>query len=183
MGIKKTLFKAWDVLRRGAYKYLIMPFKVAALGGCGKYITIGHGTEGNLEHVFVGDSVSIGRHCYFMCKLANVRIGNHVMTGPFVTMVTGGHRMDVFDRYMDEVGDEEKRPQDDQDIVIEDDVWIGANVTILKGVTVHSGSVLAAGAVVNRDVPPFAIVGGVPARVLKYRKPNNQGENPVLYTK
>ena len=92
------------------------------------------------------------------------------MTGPFVTVITGGHRMDVFDRYMDEITDYEKRPEDDKDIIIGDDVWIGANVTILKGVTIHSGSVLAAGAVVNKDVPAYAVVGGVPAQVLKYRK-------------
>lgn len=55
------------------------------------------------------------------------------------------------------------------DIFIEDDVWIGENAIILSGVTVHQGAIVAAGAVVNKDVPPYAIVGGVPAKVIKYR--------------
>ena len=52
---------------------------------------------------------------------------------------------------------------------IEDDVWIGARVVILPGVTVHTGAVIGAGAVVGKDVPPYAVVVGVPARVIRYR--------------
>jgi len=55
------------------------------------------------------------------------------------------------------------------DIIVSDDVWIGANSTILSGVTIGRGAVLAAGSVVTKDIPPYAIVGGVPAKVLKYR--------------
>lgn len=55
------------------------------------------------------------------------------------------------------------------DIVLEDDVWIGYGATVLSGVRIGQGAVVAAGAVVNRDVPPYAIVGGVPAKVIKYR--------------
>ena len=54
-------------------------------------------------------------------------------------------------------------------MVVEDGCWIGANVTILKGVTIGRGSVVAAGAVVTRSCPPYSIVGGVPARVIKPR--------------
>jgi acetyltransferase-like isoleucine patch superfamily enzyme len=54
-------------------------------------------------------------------------------------------------------------------VTIEDDVWIGVNATILPGVRVGRGAVVAAGSVVTQDVPEFAIVGGVPAKVLKYR--------------
>lgn len=62
-------------------------------------------------------------------------------------------------------GDSEPKP-----IVIGDDVWIGARSIILKGVHIGKGAVIAAGAVVSRDVPEYAIVGGVPARVIKYRE-------------
>ena len=59
--------------------------------------------------------------------------------------------------------------ENDAPVIIEDDVWTGANITILKGVTIGRGSVIAAGAVVNKSCPPYSIIGGVPAKVLKYR--------------
>lgn len=52
-------------------------------------------------------------------------------------------------------------------MIIEEDVWIGANVTILKGVTIGKSSIIAAGALVIKDVPPYSIVGGVPAKFIK----------------
>lgn len=55
------------------------------------------------------------------------------------------------------------------DIILDDDVWIGYNVTILSGVHIGQGAIVATGAVVTKDVPPYAIVGGVPAKVIKYR--------------
>ena len=64
---------------------------------------------------------------------------------------------------------QDKKPDDDKDVVIHDDVWIGTNVTILKGVTIGRGAVVAAGSLVIRDVAPYAVVGGVPAKLLKYR--------------
>jgi tetrahydrodipicolinate N-succinyltransferase len=62
-------------------------------------------------------------------------------------------------------------------IVVEDDVWIGTNAVILSGVTLGRGSVVAAGAVVGKDIPPYAIVGGVPAKVIKYRFPESVVED------
>ena len=63
----------------------------------------------------------------------------------------------------------EKLPENDQDVVFEGDNWIGANVTILKGVTIGEGAVIAAGSVVNKVVPSYSVVGGVPARVIRMR--------------
>lgn len=63
----------------------------------------------------------------------------------------------------------EKLPENDAPVVIEDDVWVGSNVTILKGVTIGRGSVIAARAVVTKSCPPYSIIGGVPAKVLKAR--------------
>ena len=62
-----------------------------------------------------------------------------------------------------------KLPENDQPVTLCGDNWIGANVTILKGVTIGEGAVVAAGSLVIRDVPPYAIVGGVPAKVIKFR--------------
>lgn len=94
-------------------------------------------------------------------------IGKKVIFGPHPTIITGGHRIDVVGKYI--MDSKEKLPENDAPVVIEDDVWIGANVTRLKGVTIGRGSVVAAGAVVTKSCPPYSIIGGVPAKVLKMR--------------
>lgn len=63
----------------------------------------------------------------------------------------------------------DKLPENDQDVIIEDGVWIGCNVTILKGVTIGRGAVVGAGSLVTKDVPPYAIAVGNPAKVIKSR--------------
>ncbi len=62
-----------------------------------------------------------------------------------------------------------KKTDLDKDVIIEDEIWVGSNVTILCGAHISRGCVVAAGAVVNKYIPPYSIVGGVPAKVLKYR--------------
>lgn len=85
----------------------------------------------------------------------------------------GDHRIDISGKYIADVTVEEKFVDGvnvyDQPVVIEDDVWVGANVTILKGVTIGHGSVVAAGAIVTKSCPPYSIIGGVPAKVLRKR--------------
>lgn len=75
---------------------------------------------------------------------------------------------------MKNVGNDEKLPENDQDIKLEGNNCIGANATILKGVTIGEGAIVAAGAVVTENVKPFSIVGGVPAILIKMRF---EGEN------
>ena len=79
----------------------------------------------------------------------------------------GDSNSSVVGEYMFDV--KVKRAEDDQPVVIEDDVWVGSRVIILKGVTIGRGSVIAAGSVVTRSIPPYSICAGVPARVLKPR--------------
>ena len=151
------------------YKYCIMPFKKACFKKCGKSVTVGKNSNLTYKNISVGDNVSIGRNAEFLCTRANIIIGDHVMFGPHVFMITGGHRTDITDKYMDQIGNDSKRPEDDRDIIIEGDNWIGANSIILKGVRIGKGSVVAAGALVTKDVPPYSIVGGVPASVISMR--------------
>jgi len=91
-------------------------------------------------------------------------IGSSVMVGPNVTIRASNHHTDDPDRPMLDQGQTGGR------IVIGDDVWIGANAVIVPNVTVGSHVIVAAGAVVTRDVPDYAVVAGVPARVIADRR-------------
>jgi acetyltransferase-like isoleucine patch superfamily enzyme len=90
---------------------------------------------------------------------APITIGDRVMIGPDVKFITEGHSTDV--------GLRRARCLFAYPIEVGDDVWIGANVVILPGVKIGRGCTIAAGCLVNKDVPPFSVVGGVPARILK----------------
>ncbi|WP_417885240.1 acyltransferase [Zunongwangia sp.] len=121
------------------------------------------------ENIHIGNHVSIGYNANFIASIAKIYIGDHVMFAPNVTIRGGDHRIDIMGRYIDTVTDEEKLPENDKDVVFVGDTWIGTNVTILKGVTIGRGAVIAAGALVINDVPAYAVFGGVPGKVLKYR--------------
>jgi acetyltransferase-like isoleucine patch superfamily enzyme len=118
-------------------------------------------------NIEVGDDVSIGSGALFLATESKISIGNKVMFGPNVTIIGGNHNTSIVGRFMYDV--HEKRTEDDQDVIFEDDVWVGSCAVILKGVRVGRGSILAAGAVVIKDVLPYTIVGGVPAKRLAMR--------------
>ena len=121
------------------------------------------------NNMHLGNNVSLGANFLCLSTRAKVFIGNDVMFGPNVSVITGDHRTDLLTKPMMFVADEEKLPENDQDIVFEGDNWVGAGAIVLKGVVIGKGSVIAAGAVVNCDVPRFSIVGGVPAKVIGAR--------------
>lgn len=122
-----------------------------------------------LHNLSVGDGTSIPKGSVIYCTEAPLTIGRKVVFGPRPTIITGDHRTDVLGKHLIDVTAEEKLPENDQPVRIEDGVWVGANVTILKGVTLGRGSIVAAGAVVTQSCPPYSIIGGIPARVLKMR--------------
>jgi maltose O-acetyltransferase len=117
---------------------------------------------GSGRHVVVGDYVGINENCWIGNDTV---IGNDVMFGPEVTILSGGHNFSRTDIPMREQGATPRKP-----VVIGDDVWIGTRVTILPGVKIGSHSILAAGSIVTKDVPEWAIVAGNPAVIKKYRK-------------
>ncbi len=127
--------------------------------------------KGNYTYrtISVGDDVSLGQRPSLIASISFITIGNKVMFGPEVVVLGGNHRYTDIGRYMKDIKNNEKGPEDDKGVFIGDDVWIGARAIILDGVNVGRGAIIAAGAVVNKDVPPYAISGGVPARVLKFR--------------
>lgn len=121
------------------------------------------------KNISIGNDVNINERASFKLYISNLHIGNKVMFGPNVTIRGGVHPYYVAGRFLRDIGENEKSPNDDQDVFIEDDAWIGCNVTILKGVTIGRGAVVAAGAVVTKDVAPFTIAGGVPAKKIGNR--------------
>lgn len=116
----------------------------------------------NQGSVHIGDRAWIGPHCLIYGN-GGVKIGANVLVAGHTTINTVSH-----------VADRTDVPINDQGIycdpvVIEEDVWIGLNCTILQGVTIGSGAIIGAGAVVTNDVPPGSIAFGIPARVVRHR--------------
>lgn len=113
-------------------------------------------TAGGNE-IRVGRNVFVNQNCTFY-DLGGLDIADDVMIGPNVSILTAGHPLDPSERRAATIG---------KPIVIERNVWIAAGATILGGITVGENSVVAAGSVVTRDVPPNTLVGGNPARVIR----------------
>ena len=118
------------------------------------------------EGLKIGDNSNIGTYAYIGCS-GYIEIGNNVMISPRVSIYAENHNFAELDLPMKEQGVTREF------VKIEDDCWIAANSVILAGVTVGRGSIVSAGSVVTKDVPPYSIVGGVPAKIIRSRKASN----------
>ena len=123
-------------------------------------VLVGKGTYGQLNVLQFETTcckLIIGNYCSIAPEVVFMTDGEHsyknISTYPFATR--------YFNKSIDTLSK--------GDIIVDDDVWIGYGATIMSGVHIGQGAVVAAGAVVTKDVPPYAIVGGVPAKVIKYR--------------
>lgn len=108
--------------------------------------------------VIIGDHTRIGLHNTI---IGPVTIGSHVNLAQGITVTALNHIFEDSDKRIDEQG------VSTTPVTIEDDIWIGANAVILPGVTIGNHSVVAAGAVVTKNVPPHSLVAGVPAKIIK----------------
>lgn len=153
------------------YKYAYR-FRAALLGvladSVGEDIEIRKGAYfGDGSGLEIGDRSQLGENSRLD---HNVRIGSDVLMGPDVIMITHLHEHGSTDIPMKDQGGVMAGA-----ITIGDDVWIGARVVVLPGVSIGSHSILAAGAVVTKDVAPYSVVGGVPAQLIRDRRDEFSG--------
>lgn len=124
---------------------------------------------GNIKNLgvglVIGDDVGISQNCFIQVR-GKVTIGSHVMFGPSVSIFSENHGFTDLEIPMI------SQPTIRGEVIIEDDVWLGTRSVILSGVRIGKGSIIAAGALVNRDIPPYSIVAGVPGKVIKSRLTN-----------
>lgn len=132
------------------------------LTNCGKKPRVKSGAEIS-PYASLGDYSELGTRCMIQ---SNSHLGNNVIMGPDVKIYSRNHKFDRVDIPIREQGKEYLHTY------IGNDVWIGANVVVTAGCRIGHHSIIAAGAVVTRDIPDYSVVGGVPARVLKSRKVN-----------
>ena len=188
MFVRFRLKKASGILFIGKNCKLMFPYKISV----GRSLTLGDNVEINAlcrkgvvignncsilknsiiectgvirelgEGLVIGSGVGISQNAFIQVR-GNVTIQDKVIIGPNVSIFSENHNSDDLTKPIVDQGDTRG------DVVIEEGCWIGANSTILAGVTVGKGSIVAAGAVVTKDIPPFEIWGGVPAKLIKKR--------------
>jgi maltose O-acetyltransferase len=145
--------KIFNILRVGALKKLII---------IGKNNTIQTGFRFGMKDILIiGDNCQINENVY----IQSATIGNNVLIAQNVAILAVTHKFDSLDMPIRQQGSTEPKF-----VTINDDVWIGRNVVIMPGINIGTGAIIGAGAVVTKDVQPYAIVGGVPAKIIRYRK-------------
>ena len=161
---------------------------IASFAECGKGFTLGYPflingvnhyrtftNPNDSKNIHIGEDVHLGAYITIFATRAKVYIGDHSFTGPHVTIMTGDHPTNIIGKFMKQTtkNDLERSGIDiscyDKDVHIEEDVWIGANVTLLSGVHIGRGAIVAAGAVVTKSMPPYCICGGVSAKPIKFK--------------
>lgn len=144
-------------LDKTTYIYRGVKAKSAEMGA---YTYVAANTE--IENAIIGKYCSIADHCRIGMSGHSLQ---YVSTSPIFTQTVNA----LQSRWIEK--DVFKNKNEDERTYIGNDVWIGSHVLVNGGVHVGDGAVLAAGAVVTKDVPPYAVVGGVPAKIIKYRFP------------
>ena len=115
-------------------------------------------------NIYIGNSTNVNRYCCLWASPnAKIVIGKNCLTGSNVTIITSKYSTAGRKNFRENISIE-------KDVIIEDDVWLGANVVVLPGVKIGKGSVIGAGAVISENIPPFSVVVGQKAQVIKTRK-------------
>lgn len=157
-----------DIINRVYCRYILPSFYKSRLGFCGKNVNFRNRNSiptSVLKHVYLHDDTSVQNFSVITAG------GNFIMkrssgASDDLLVITGNHGRII--GIMHHRLTKEHLADEERNVIVEEDVWIGAKVTLLSGVIVGRGSTVAAGAVVTRDVPPYSIVGGIPAKFIKF---------------
>lgn len=114
------------------------------------------------KNITIGDGTSINRN-FFINAYGKIKIGKEVLIGPYVTIYSTNHIFSDKDKPINSQGQTRK------EVIIEDDVWIGAHAIILQGVKIGKGAVIGAGSVVTKNIEPYSIYAGIPAHKIGER--------------
>lgn len=148
-------------------KFLVERF----LKKCGKNVRVKSGADIS-PLIGIGDDSELGTRCLIQ---SNVTIGNNVIMGPDVKIYSKNHKYDSLDIPIQEQGEVS------YETIIGNDVWIGANVIILPNNKIGNHTLLSAGAVITKDVPDYAVVGGNPGKIIKYRNSKINGGQEIVF--
>ena len=122
----------------------------------------------NMRNIYLYENTALAANSFVSATNAKFIVKANCAIAEGLTVHTGNHAY-ILGRFVSSITEADKPKGYDKDVVVESDVWIGCNVTLLAGVTVGRGSTIAAGAVVSKDVVPYSITGGVPARFIKFK--------------
>ena len=175
MMLKKIMIKLYLNIKYNKIKSKIKSCKVSKDIVLGKNVTIG-------KKSIISRNVSIGDYSYINTQFgetyidSNVQIGKYCSLAPNICIALGNHNISnvtthpiLYDNYYHFVSENKPKIDDNIKTIIGNDVWIGANSNIRRGIKIGNGAVIAMNSVVTKDVPDYAIVAGIPAKVIKYR--------------
>lgn len=123
---------------------------------------------GNMKNIYLYENTCLASNSFISATNAKFIVKSNCSIAERLTVHTGNHAS-LIGRFCSSITESDKPAGFDKDVTVESDVWIGCNVTLLSGVHIGRGSIVAAGAVVSRDVLPYSIVGGVPAKFIKFK--------------
>lgn len=121
------------------------------------------------ENIVIGDYSTIGPNCTVYSIDSQLKIGRKTGIGPGSIIITGNHSTHIIGKFYKDYILKDKLGRDDADLIIEDDVWIGAGCIILKGASIGRGSIIGAGSLINKPIPPYSIAFGSPSKVVSRR--------------
>lgn len=155
MNLLKQAIGAMLLFVRRASNRMVADYQLSMIGKRGDRCFINGPGYFSYKNIELGNGVYIGLNSTLMASHSKIIIKDNVVFGPHVFIIGGDHRFDLVGVPIKDI--HEKRPEDDADIIIDEECWIGANVMILKGVHIGRGCVIGAGSIVTKNVPPYTI--------------------------